>query len=157
MEPPSTLQLSSFPLRSILEKDKLNGTNFTNLYNNLRIVLKQEKKEHVLDNPIPDEPAHNEPAAARTSYRHAQDEPTEISCLMLAHMEPNLQQKFEDVEAHDMIMALKSMFETQARMERYNVSRALLGCKLKDGNPLSPHVIKMVRYIQSLDRIGSHW
>lgn len=53
-----------------------------------------------------------------------------------------------------MIVALKSMFETQARTERYNVSRALLGCRLKEGDPLSPHVIKMVGYLQSLDRLG---
>ena len=53
-----------------------------------------------------------------------------------------------------MIVALKSMFETQARTERYNVSRALVGCKLKDGDPLGPHMIKMVGYVQSLDRIG---
>src|SRR3954471_7668375 len=49
-------QISSFVLRTILEKDKLNDTNFTNWYQNLRIVLKQEKKDHVLDNPHPDEP-----------------------------------------------------------------------------------------------------
>ena len=90
MAPTSTLQLSSFALRSILEKDKLNGTNFTNWYRNLRIVLKQEKKEHVLDNPIPDEPADDEPAAVKAAYRRARDESTEVSCLMLAHMEPEL-------------------------------------------------------------------
>ena len=53
-----------------------------------------------------------------------------------------------------MIIALKGMFETQARTKRYNVSRALLRCKLKYGNPLSPHVIKMVGYVQSLDRLS---
>ena len=121
MAPTSTLQLSSFALRMILEKDKFNGTNFTNWYRNLRIVLKQEKKEHVLDNLIPDEPAEDESSAVRAAYHRAPDESTEISCLMLAHMEPELEQ-FEDVEAHDMIVALKSMFETQARTDRYNVS-----------------------------------
>ena len=40
------------------------------------------------------------------------------------------------------------------KTERYNVSRALLGCKLKEGDPPSPHVIKMVGYIQSVDRLG---
>src|SRR5664279_924907 len=154
MAPTSSVQLSSFALRSILEKDKLNGTNFTNWYRNLRIVLKQEKKEHVLDNPILDEPEDDEPAAARNVFRRAQDESIEVSCLMLAHMEPYLQQQFENVEAYDIIVALKSMFETQERTERYNVSCALLACKLKDGNPLSPHVIKMVGYLQSMERLG---
>jgi len=65
MAPTSSLQLSSFALRSILKKDKLNGTNFTNWYHNLRIVLKQEKREHVLDKPIPDKPEDDEPVAVK--------------------------------------------------------------------------------------------
>ena len=151
---PNNPQLSSFALKSILEKDKLNGTNFTNWYRNLRIVLKQEKKDHVLDTPLPDEPDDNATAAVMNAHRKARDESTEISCLMLAHMEPDLQQQFENVEAYDMIESLKSMFQAQAKTERYQVSQALLSCKLKDGDPLSPHVIKMVGYVQSLDRLG---
>ena len=68
MAPTSIPQISSFALRSILEKDKLNGTDFTNWYHNLRIVLKQEKKEHVLDSPIPDKPADEETATVRNAY-----------------------------------------------------------------------------------------
>jgi hypothetical protein len=44
---PSTT--TSFTLRSILEKDKLNGTNYTDWIHNLRIVLRAEKKKDVLD------------------------------------------------------------------------------------------------------------
>ena len=117
MAPTSSLQLSSFSLRSILEKDKLNGTNFTNWYRNLRIVLKQEKKDRALENRLPTESGDDESAAARTAYRKALDESTEINYLMLTHMEPELQQKFETVEAHDMIVALKSMFEVQSRIK----------------------------------------
>ena len=90
MEPTSTLQLFSFALRLILEKDKLNGTNFTNWYRNLRIVLKQEKV-HVLDNPLPEESGDDESSAVRFAYRLARDESTEVNCVMLAHMEPDLQ------------------------------------------------------------------
>ncbi len=87
-------QISGFALRTILEKDKLNDTNFTNWYRNLRIVLKQEKKDHVLDNPIPDEPNENATVAATNAYRRSKDESMDISCLMLAHMEPDLQKQF---------------------------------------------------------------
>ena len=89
---PNNPQISSFALKSILEKDKLNGTNFTNWYRNLRIVLKHDKKDHVLDNPLPDEPNENVIAAVNNAYRRTMDESTEVSCLMLAHMEPDLQQ-----------------------------------------------------------------
>ena len=52
-------------LRSILEKDKLNGTNFLDWYRNLRIVLRQEMKEYILEQPIPEEPAANAPRAQK--------------------------------------------------------------------------------------------
>lgn len=79
-----------FTLRSVLEKDKLNGTNYADWIRNLRIVLRAEKKEHVLDNPLPDEPAENAPIAERNAYRKALDADLEVSCLMLACMEPEL-------------------------------------------------------------------
>ena len=111
MAPSSSVpQLSSFALRSILEKDKLNGTNFTNWYYNLRIVLKHDKRDHVLDNSLSDEPNENASTAAMNAYRRTRDESIEISYLMLAHMEPDLKQQFENVEAHNMIESLKSMF-----------------------------------------------
>jgi hypothetical protein len=40
----------------ILENDKLNGTNYTDWICNLRNILKVEKKEEVLDAPLPEEP-----------------------------------------------------------------------------------------------------
>ena len=55
---------STFTLRSVLEKEKLNGTNFLDWSRKLRIVLKQERKMYVLDNEIPNEPpANNAPRA----------------------------------------------------------------------------------------------
>jgi hypothetical protein len=57
-------------------------------------------------------------------------------------------------EVHDMIVALKDMFQTQARTERFNVSKAFLECKLAEGTAVGPHVIKMVGYSQRLEKLG---
>jgi hypothetical protein len=46
------------------------------------------------------------------------------------------------------------MFENQARGERYNISKALFACKLAEGSPINPHVIKMIGYIETLDKFG---
>jgi hypothetical protein len=54
-----------------------------------------------------------------------------------------------------MAVALKDMFATQARTERFNVSKAFVECKLAEGAPVGPHVIKMVGYVQR--RYASHW
>jgi hypothetical protein len=42
-----------------------------------------------------------------------------------------------------MIQGLCGMFENQARAERYNISKPLFVCKVAEGSPTNPHVIKM--------------
>ena len=143
-----------FTLRSILEKDKLNGTNYADWIHNLRIVLR-EKKEDILDTPLPVEPTDNAPAAEKNAYKKACDADLEVSCLMLACMEPDLQLQFDNNHvAHDMIVALNDMFQTQARTERFNVSKAFAETKLAEGAAVGPHVIKMVGYTQRLEKLG---
>ncbi|CAD6255407.1 unnamed protein product [Miscanthus lutarioriparius] len=109
-----------FTLRSILEKDKLNGTNYADWICNLRIVLRAEKKEEILDTPLPDEPADNAPATEKNTYKKACD----------------------------------ADLETQARTERFNVSKAFAETKLAEGAIVGPHVIKMVGYTQRLEKLG---
>jgi hypothetical protein len=46
------------------------------------------------------------------------------------------------------------MFENQARAERYDISKALFTCKLAEGIPVSPRVIKMIGYIKTLTKPG---
>ncbi|KAJ1277336.1 hypothetical protein BS78_05G286900 [Paspalum vaginatum] len=141
-------------LRSILDKEKLSGTNFINWYRNLRIVLKQERKDYVLEQPYPVDPAAGATAAERRAYEKHCSDSLEVSCLMLATMSPELQKQYEDSDAFNMIEGLKGMFESQARVERYNTSKALFGSKLAEGSPVSPHVIKMIGHIEALDRLG---
>ena len=74
---------------------------------------------------------------------------------MLATMEPELQVQFEKShEAHDMIVALQDMFQTQAKTERFNVSKVFVETKLAEGGAMGPHVIKMVGYTHSLEKLG---
>jgi hypothetical protein len=53
-----------------------------------------------------------------------------------------------------MIQGLHEMFENQARAERYNISKALFVCKLVKGSTISPHLIKMMDYNETLDKLG---
>jgi hypothetical protein len=49
-----------------------------------------------------------------------------------------------------MIVGLHGMLMNQARVERYEIFMSLFSCKLTKGSPISPNVIKMVFYIESL-------
>ena len=61
-------------------------------YRNLKIVLKLDKKERVLEDPLLEEPADNANTTTKNAYQKLIDESNEISCLMLACMVPGLQQ-----------------------------------------------------------------
>ena len=58
---------------------------------NLRIILRSEEKEEVLDTALPEEPANNATTAERAAYRKVVDNDREVSCIMLTCMEPELQ------------------------------------------------------------------
>ena len=113
-------------LRSILEKDKLNGTNFLEWYRNLRIVLKQERKEYILDQPVPDEPSANAPKTQRDAHSKHHNDSINVSCLMLGCMDSNLQKHLMEMNAYTIIGHLKEMFQEKARIARFSTIKALL-------------------------------
>ena len=100
---------STMSLRSILEKDKLTGTNFLGWFQNLRIALKQERKLYVLDEPLPEEPADTVPRVEKNAYEKHHNDSIDVACLILATMSSELQKDLENMEAYDMIFNLKEM------------------------------------------------
>jgi hypothetical protein len=82
--------ISTFNLRSLLEKEKLNGANFMDWYLNLRIVLRQEKTEYVLSEPYHEDHPTGSSAADHRAYEKLCDDALNVSCLMLATMSPDL-------------------------------------------------------------------
>lgn len=144
---------STFNLRFILEKEKLNGQNFLDWFRNLRIVLKQERKLHVLDGPVP-VLAQDATDEQIQSVILAEGHSNDVTCLMLATMVPDLQKKFEHMDAFSIIGQLKNMFQEKARTERYETNKAILDCKLEKGSPVGPHVLKMIGLFESIARLG---
>lgn len=141
-------------LRSVLEKEKLTGPNFLDWERNLRIVLKQERKLYTLDYPVPNHPPVNAPQGAIDDYRKHSHDSLDVTCLMLATMSPNLQERFMDVDAYHMIRMLEKMFQEHSRREWYETSQALYSCKMVEGASVSAHVMKMKRYIDRRERLG---
>ncbi|KAK8685885.1 hypothetical protein V6N13_124917 [Hibiscus sabdariffa] len=146
----SEIGLNTFLMRY----EKLNGINFLDWFRNLRIVLKQERKEYVIEEPVPDEPAANAPRADKDKFKKHMDDMVDVGCLMLATMNSELQKQHENMVAYEMIQNLKEIYEGQARQERYETSKALFQCKMTEGTPMGDHIIKMMGYIQTLEKLG---
>ncbi|KAL4388672.1 hypothetical protein GQ457_09G016910 [Hibiscus cannabinus] len=69
-------------------------------------------------------------------------------------MTPELEEQHEDMVAYEIIQNLMDFYEWQPRQERYESSKALFQCKMSEGYPVGAHVIKMMGYIQTLEKLG---
>jgi len=108
-----------------------------------------------LETPVPEEePPSSAPKAERDAYKKHVDDANETACLMLATMNSELQKQHENMAAFDMIEHLKMLYQEQARHERFEVSKALFQGKLAEGAPVGPHVLKMIGYVENLERLG---
>src|SRR5919202_1518075 len=150
---PNNMNLNNLSLRSILEKEKLNHTNFVDWFRNLRIVLKHEDKAYVLDDPIPDQPDEADAEAMMWWEKYCTDA-RQVACLMLGTMVPDLQKDFENHSAYDMITQLKEMFMQLSRVERFETVRALWACRMDESQSVSSYVLKMKSYIDRLTRLN---
>ncbi|KAK8563306.1 hypothetical protein V6N12_035456 [Hibiscus sabdariffa] len=96
----------------------------------------------------------NASRADKDKFKKHMDDMLDVGCLMLATMTPELQKQHEDMVAYEMIQNLKEIYEGQACQERYETSKALFQCKMSEGSPVGAHVIKMMGYIQTLEKLG---
>ena len=81
-----------FNLAPMLEKEKLaaNSGNYADWIRNIRFVLKSAKKEYVLDRPLGDPPAKDEPEEVVDAFTARSDDYEAVQCLMLNCMDPEL-------------------------------------------------------------------
>ncbi|KAL8089365.1 hypothetical protein AgCh_038983 [Apium graveolens] len=102
---------NNFSVRSVLEKDKLTGTNFLDWQRNLRIILKQERKLYIIDVHHLAPLHEGSSRAQHTVYQKHIDDDTDVQCLMLVTMSVELQKQHENMDSYDMIECLKCQSE----------------------------------------------
>nr|GEW51594.1 hypothetical protein [Tanacetum cinerariifolium] len=119
-------------IRSILDKEKLNGSNFLDWYRNLRIVLRNEQKLHHLEEALPEAPSATATVVVRNAYTRRVAEQQEVACLMLVSMTLEIQKNLEDRPAFEILQELKTMFEQQAKQELFETVKAFHACKVEE-------------------------
>ncbi|GJS10200.1 retrotransposon protein, putative, ty1-copia subclass, partial [Tanacetum coccineum] len=135
---------------SMFEREKLSGNNFNDWFRQLKLVLRVEKKMRVIEQPIPPAPAAN----VLAEWNEVNDAHNEMACLMLESMTLELHRQFENSLPYEMLQELKSMFEKQVGVERFDLIQTFHACKQEDGKPLSQYVLKMKGYVEQLECLG---
>ena len=82
------------------------------------------------------------------------DDALDVQCIMLSAMTPELQRQHEVMDAQSILLHLEELYFEKARQERYDISNALFLCKIAEGSPVGPHVLKMIGYIERLGNLG---
>src|SRR3954471_24566962 len=145
----------TFNLGSFLEKDKLkiDGTNFTNWFRTLRILLVPLKMAYILEGALGDAPADDASKDEKNVCLSRTDDYNLVQSGMLYSMEAELQKRFERMGAYEIITDLKAVFAPQARAERYEASEAFFSAKMDEHGSVSEHVVKMSGYVQRLNAL----
>src|SRR3954465_6972230 len=145
----------SFNLGSFLEKEKLktDGSNFTNWFRTLRILLVPLKMAYVLEGALGDTPTDDARQDEKNVYLSKTDDYNLVQSGMLYSMEAELQKHFERMGAYEIIIDLKDVFAPQARAERYEASEAFFSAKMDEHSSVSEHVVKMSGYVQRLNAL----
>ncbi|KAI4341162.1 hypothetical protein MLD38_025920 [Melastoma candidum] len=141
---------------SLLEKERLrsDGTNFLDWSRQMGIVLRYERKEYVLDVPLPEQPTGDITSDDIAKYRKHLDDEHEVQTLLLSMMESELQKEFLYQNSYFIMNKLKKMFQEKARIERYKVIQDLLSCKMSEGSSVSTHLLKMFGLLRELERLN---
>ena len=73
---------------------------------------------------------------------------------MLNGLEPGQQKRFERHGAYEMFQELKLVFQTHARVERYETSNKYFAYKMEENSSTSEHVLRMSEYYNRLNQVG---
>ncbi|KAK8610751.1 hypothetical protein V6N13_081907 [Hibiscus sabdariffa] len=77
---------NTISLRSLLEKEKLNGINFLDWFRNEEAVI----EEYVIEEAVPNDPGPSASKADKDKFEKHMDDMIDVECLMLATMTPEL-------------------------------------------------------------------
>ena len=68
--------------------------------------------------------------AEKEAYKKHQDDALNVGCLMLATMNSELQKQYKNMDAYDMVMQLKNLYQGQAWQQMFDISKALFQYKM---------------------------
>nr|GFB53756.1 hypothetical protein [Tanacetum cinerariifolium] len=94
------------------------------------------KKVQKIEQPLPMAPAADSAANVLAEWNAIYDEYNEVACLILGSMTPELHRQFKNSSPYDMIKELKSMFEKQDGVERFDLIQTFHACKQEESKPV---------------------
>ena len=141
-------------LCSILDTNKLTGTNYVDWLRNLKIVLSQEKLSYILDTPDIELVGEDVTEEEKATYRMWQNDSLTVKCIILASMINELQRQHDSMDTHSILLNLKELYGEQSRTARYEISKQLFYARMAEGSSVQDHVLMVIDLITRLGQLG---
>ena len=91
----SSTQNSNFIQLSIMSKEKFIGPNYMGWMRNLKMNLRYENKEHVIEKPLVGINESNTTQKEIISFNKHSDDVTKVACIMVATITPEIQKFYK--------------------------------------------------------------
>ena len=117
-----------FNFNAFVEKEKLkeDGSNFDDWHRTLKYLLRPVQREYVLDATLGDPPAATASDADKAVYQTRKEDHVIVQSGILTRLPSELQKRFENSGAYEIVEDLKIIFQAHARTERYEGSEKFL-------------------------------
>ncbi|KAL3633507.1 hypothetical protein CASFOL_022269 [Castilleja foliolosa] len=148
------VEMSKNPLSSILDQNRLTGSNYQDWIRSLKLVLTLDDLVYVLTEVPPDSlpPTATEADLAKLA-KWKKDDVT-ARCYMIASMIPEMQRKYETFEhASDIARHLESCYSENMRASTYAATRELVTMRLREGASVHEHGLKMMTLLEKLVKL----
>ncbi|GJX87793.1 retrotransposon protein, putative, ty1-copia subclass, partial [Tanacetum coccineum] len=103
---------------------------------------------------LPAAPAADSQAQVLLQWNAVYDAYNEVACQILSSMTSELHRQFENSSPYVIIKDLKSMFEKQAGVERFDLIQTFHACKQEEVKPVAAYVLQMKGYVDQLECLG---
>nr|GEZ32017.1 zinc finger, CCHC-type [Tanacetum cinerariifolium] len=104
---------------------------------------------YVIEQPLTAAPAADFEAHVLAECNALYDVYNEVASLMLSSMTLELHRQFKNYSPYEMLKELKSMFEKQAEVERFDQIQTFRACKQEEGLILNGLTKDFVRFVRN--------
>ena len=141
-------------IRNLLDKYTLTGSNYIDWRRNVQLVLEFENIQHTLTTEPPAAPGPNATQAQRNAYHNNMAPLRNARCILLGSMSSDLQKQCEAMQAPQIWIHVRNLYEGQVMNEQYDVSSSLYSCRMKESETIEAHRVRMIGYLTRLSDLG---
>ena len=145
-----------FTLAPMLKREKLDatGNNYADWVRTLRIVLRNAKKDYVLDQPLGDSPTPGMAQDIMNVFVSRKDDFSVVKMLMLSCMDPVLQKRYERFSTFEIIEALDILYHKPDSAKVHEMTKAMKECKINKKSLVDEQDVRLANYYDSIAQVG---